>query len=74
MSEPLSSAVFFSPNGVPADVFGVDCFWFVDCYDLRVEVSSTQHACVPPPVGVLLELRVHLLHMFVPVSRVWEVD
>ena len=74
MSEPLASAVLLS-ECVSSDVFGVYCLRFVVWSDLRVEVSANQHLRVrlPAPVGVLLELGVHLLHLSVSVSRVREV-
>ena len=43
VSEPLSSAALIS-RCVSSDVFGGDCFWFVVCSDLRVEVSAKQDA------------------------------
>ena len=36
--------------------------------DLRVQVSTTRNVCVRLPAPV------HLMHVFVSVSRVWEVD
>ena len=57
-------------------VVGVVCFCFVVCSDLRVEVSADHYVCVRlhALVSVLLGLGVHLLHVFVSVSFVREVD
>ena len=73
--EPLTSACLVS-ECVSSDEFGVDCFCFVVLSDLCVEVSSNQYVRVRTPalVIVFLELGVHLLHVFVTVSRVREVD
>ena len=75
VSEPRASPALLS-ECVSSDVFGIDCFWFVVCSDLRVEVSADQYVCVPlpAPVTVCFWLGVHLLRVLVFVSRMKKVD